>query len=48
MGAYGRTRYASMSETLLFDADVNGDGTIDLSDMMELIDRWLDAAGWSE
>ena len=48
MGAYGRTRYASMSELLWFDPDVNGDGTIDLSDMMELIDRWLDAAGWSE
>ncbi|OHB64670.1 MAG: hypothetical protein A2168_02970 [Planctomycetes bacterium RBG_13_50_24] len=48
MGAYGRTPYASMSEMLWFDADVNGDGVVDLSDMMELIERWLDAAGWSE
>jgi hypothetical protein len=48
MGAYGRTRYASMSETRWFDADINGDGTIDLSDMMELIEKWIEEAGWSE
>jgi hypothetical protein len=39
MGAYGRTRYASMSELLWFDPNVNGDGVLDLSDMMELIER---------
>jgi hypothetical protein len=48
MGAYGGTRYASMSEMPRFDADVNSDGVVDLSDMMELIERWLDAAGWEE
>jgi len=48
MGAYGRTRYASMSESLWFDADINGDGTVDLSDMMELIEKWIEEAGWSE
>ena len=48
MGAYGRTRYASMSELLRFDADVNGDGAVDLSDMMELIERWIEAAGWDK
>jgi hypothetical protein len=48
MGAYGRTRYASMSESLWFDADINGDGTVDISDMMELIEKWIEEAGWSE
>jgi hypothetical protein len=37
-----------MSEMVRFDADVNGDGTVDLSDMMELIERWLEAAGWDK
>ena len=48
MGAYGGTRYASMSELQQFDADINGDGTVDLSDMMELIEKWIEEAGWSK
>jgi len=48
MGAYGGTCYASMSESLWFDADINGDGTVDLSDMMELIEKWIEEAGWNK
>ena len=48
MGAYGGTPYASMSEMPCFDPDVNQDGIVNSLDLAELIDEWLDAAGWSE
>ncbi len=48
MGAYGGTPYASMSEMQCFDPDVNQDGIVNSLDLAELIDEWLDAAGWSE
>ncbi len=48
MGAYGGTPYASMSEIPCFDPDVNQDGIVNPLDLAELIDKWLDAAGWSE
>ena len=31
-----------------FDPDVNQDGIVNSLDLAELIDEWLDAAGWSE
>jgi hypothetical protein len=46
MGAYGGTRYASMSEMPWPDPDVNRDGVIDTLDLAELVDQWLAAAGW--
>ena len=48
MGAYGGTPYASMSEMPCFDPDVNQDGFVNPLDLAELIDKWLEAAGWSE
>ncbi|MHC4556995.1 MAG: hypothetical protein ACYS80_06790 [Planctomycetota bacterium] len=48
MGAYGGTAYASMSEILWFDPDINGDGVVDILDIVELIEKWLEAAGWTE
>ncbi|MHC4425357.1 MAG: LamG domain-containing protein [Planctomycetota bacterium] len=48
MGAYGGTRYASMSEMQWLDADVNRDGVVDISDIVELMEWWLEAAGWIE
>ena len=48
MGVYGGTPYASMSEMPCFDPDVNQDGIVNPLDLAELIDEWLDAAGWSE
>ncbi len=50
MGAYGQTRYASMSDNMCvdFDIDVNADGMVDMSDLVELMEKWLDAAGWKE
>jgi hypothetical protein len=46
MGAYGGTRYASMSEIPWYDPDINRDGVVDISDIVELIEKWLEAAGW--
>ena len=46
--ANGGTHCASMSETQWFDPDVNGDGVVDTSDILELIELWLEAAGWGE
>ncbi|MEJ2646840.1 MAG: hypothetical protein P8016_00365 [Sedimentisphaerales bacterium] len=46
MGAYGGTSYASMSETPFPDPDFNKDGIIDESDLADLVDQWLAAAGW--
>jgi hypothetical protein len=48
MGAYGGTRYASMREKTNPYPDVNGDGVINLSDLSELIDQWLQATGWHQ
>jgi len=48
MGAYGGTRYASMSEMPWPDPDVNGDGVINTLDLEELVNQWLAAAGWLE
>jgi hypothetical protein len=48
MGAYGGTAYASMSEMPWLDPDVNRDGIVDASDLSELVDKWLEAAGWNE
>jgi hypothetical protein len=48
MGAYAGTRYASMSEMQWLDADVNLDGLVDISDVIELIEKWLEVAGWDE
>ncbi len=48
MGAYGGTPYASMSEVRRLDPDVNGDGAVDISDIAELIEQWLEAADWIE
>lgn len=48
MGAYGQTPYASMSEMPWLDPDVNRDGVVDILDMAELIEIWLEVAGWCE
>jgi len=48
MGAYGGTNYASMSEMPWHDPDVNRDGVVDTLDMVELIEIWLESAGWCE
>jgi hypothetical protein len=48
MGAYGGTPYASMSEMPCLDADVNRDGVVDITDLVTLMENWLDAAGWIE
>jgi hypothetical protein len=48
IGAYGGTPYASMSPEQPFSTDVNGDGVVDISDIVELIEKWLEAAGWIE
>jgi hypothetical protein len=37
-----------MSETQWLDADVNRDGVVDVSDVVELMEQWLEAAGWIE
>jgi len=47
MGAYGGTAYASMSERP-FEGDVNGDGIIDITDLIALIENWLQSVGWVE
>jgi hypothetical protein len=47
MGAYGGTPYASMSERP-FEGDVNGDGIIDIADLITLIEKWLQSVGWVE
>jgi parallel beta-helix repeat protein len=46
MGAYGGTPYASMSEMPFPNPDFNKDGIIDESDLADLVDQWLAAAGW--
>jgi hypothetical protein len=46
MGAYGGTRYASMSEVM--PVDFNTDGVVDMSDLADMIETWLEAAGWKE
>ncbi|MEJ2646841.1 MAG: hypothetical protein P8016_00370 [Sedimentisphaerales bacterium] len=46
MGAYGGTIYASMSEMPFPNPDFNNDGNIDESDLADLVDLWLAAAGW--
>ena len=47
MGAYGGTAYASMRERP-FDGDINGDGIIDITDLIALIENWLQSVGWVE
>jgi hypothetical protein len=46
MGAYGGTAYASMKEKANPYPDINEDRIIDIMDLSQLIDQWLEAAGW--
>ena len=50
MGAHGRTRYASRSDVTCsyFEVDFNADGVVDTEDLAELMEQWLEAAGWKE
>ncbi|MBN2590594.1 MAG: PD40 domain-containing protein [Sedimentisphaerales bacterium] len=48
MGAYGGTPYASMSDIPTIEADYNGDGIIDDTDLADLIEQWLAVSGWVE
>jgi len=41
MGAYGGTAYASMSEMVWLDGDINHDGIVDMIDFAMLADNWL-------
>jgi parallel beta-helix repeat protein len=41
MGAYGGTPYASMSEMVWLDGDINHDGIVDIIDFAMLADNWL-------
>jgi alpha-tubulin suppressor-like RCC1 family protein len=41
MGAYGGTPYASMSEMVWLDGDINHDGMVDMIDFAMLADNWL-------
>jgi membrane-bound lytic murein transglycosylase B len=31
-----------------FDGDINGDGIIDITDLIALIENWLQSVGWVE
>ncbi len=44
MGAYGGTAYASMSEMVWLDGDINQDGIVDMIDFAMLADNWLKSA----
>jgi hypothetical protein len=46
MGAYSGTAYASMKDIPNPFPDINEDGIIDVMDLSQLIDQWLEAAGW--
>jgi len=41
MGAYGGTAYASMSEMVWLDGDINHDGIVDMVDFAMLANNWL-------
>ena len=46
MGAYGGTRYASMSEWLLAH-DTNRDGKVDMRDFARFAEEWLISLPWA-
>ena len=48
MGAYGGTKYASLSEISPIEPDFNRDGIVDELDLSDLVEEWITVSGWVE